>query len=295
MSNDTTQTPCGLQIDRSEGYVLQMQGFAPVLEDFMSSNRRSIDLPFTPESVAEGVPAFDSVVKDGVHIYTMHTYKKSDLLKSLLGNYMDTYMDVGVKAAKDGTPSYASTAKHFANIIALEHERKPVKDKVSGKVIKPACKVSAYIATVANIRAGLKKANKAQQINAKVGAGEAFFVEGFNDKNGVARPLPSMKKALSAAARTHFPEEWSAANDANCKEMRKAVKDKCGDFVYKQADAVGKVGQKPTNSFTLSMVEGMHHSKIIRLARANGSKATTKAKALMYIQDNFSKLDFSSL
>lgn len=283
MSNDTTQTPCGLQIDRSEGYALQMQGFAPVLEDFMSSNKRTIDLPFTPESVAEGVPAFDSVVKDGVHIYTMHTYKKSDLLKSLLGNYMDTYMDVGVKAAKDGTPSYASTAKHFANILALEHER------------KDGVKVSAFIATVSNMRQALKRASKAQKISAKVGAGEAFFVEGFNDKNGVARPLPSMKKALSAAARTHFPKEWEAANEANCKEMRQAVKDKCGKFVYKQAEAVGKVGQMPTNSYTLSMVEGMHHSKIIRLARANGSKATTKAKALMYIQDNFSKLDFSSL
>ena len=283
MSNDTTQTPCGLQIDRSVGYTLQMQGFAPVLEDFMSSNKRTIDLPFTPESVAEGVPAFDSVVKDGVHIYTMHTYKKSDLLKSLLGNYMDTYMDVGVKAAKDGTPSYASTAKHFANILALEHER------------KDGVKVSAFIVTVSNMRQALKRANKAQKIGAKVGAGEAFFVEGFNDKKGVARPLPSMKKALSAAARTHFPKEWEAANEANCKEMRQAVKDKCGDFVYKQADAVGKVGQMPTNSYTLSMVEGMHHSKIIRLARANGSKATTKAKALMYIQDNFSKLDFSSL
>ncbi len=213
----------------------------------------------------------------------MHTYKKSDLLKSLLGNYMDTYMDVGVKAAKDGTPSYASTAKHFANILALEHER------------KDGVKVSAFIVTVSNMRQALKRANKAQKIGAKVGAGEAFFVEGFNDKNGVARPLPSMKKALSAAARTHFPEEWAAANEANCKDMRKAVKDKCGEFVYKQADAVGKVGQMPTNSYTLSMVEGMHHSKIIRLARANGSKATTKAKALMYIQDNFSKLDFSSL
>ena len=249
----------------------------------MSSNKRTIDLPFTPESVAEGVPAFDSVVKDGVHIYTMHTYKKSDLLKSLLGNYMDTYMDVGVKAAKDGTPSYASTAKHFANILGLIHER------------KDGVKVSAFVATVSNMRQALKRANKAQKIGAKVGAGEAFFVEGFNDKNGVARPLPSMKKALSAAARTHFPEEWAAANEANCKEMRQAVKDKCGEFVYKQADAVGKVGQMPTNSYTLSMVEGMHHSKIIRLARANGSKATTKAKALMYIQDNFSKLDFSSL
>ena len=283
MSNDTTQTPCGLQIDRSVGYTLQMQGFAPVLEDFMSSNKRTIDLPFTPESVAEGVPAFDSVVEDGVHIYTMHTYKKSDLLKSLLGNYMDTYMDVGVKAAKDGTPSYASTAKHFANILGLIHER------------KDGVKVSAFIATVSNMRQALKRANKAQKISAKVGAGEAFFVTGFNDKNGVARPLPSMKKALSAAARTHFPEEWAAANEANCKDMRKAVKDKCGEFVYKQAEAVGKVGQMPTNSYTLSMVEGMHHSKIIRLARANGSKATTKAKALMYIQDNFSKLDFSSL
>ena len=249
----------------------------------MSSNKRTIDLPFTPESVSEGVPAFDSVLKDGVHTYTMHTYKKSDLLKSLLGNYMDTYMDVGVKAAKDGTPSYASTAKHFANILGLVHER------------KDGVKVSAFVATVSNMRQALKRANKAQKIGAKVGAGEAFFVVGFNDKNGVARPLPSMKKALSAAARTHFPKEWEAANEANCKDMRQAVKDKCGEFVYKQADAVGKVGQMPTNSYTLSMVEGMHHSKIIRLARANGSKATTKAKALMYIQDNFSKLDFSSL
>lgn len=283
MSNDTTQTPCGLQIDRSVGYTLQIQVFVPVLEDFMSSNKRTIDLPFTPESVSEGVPAFDSVLKDGVHTYTMHTYKKSDLLKSLLGNYMDTYMDVGVKAAKDGTPSYASTAKHFANILGLVHER------------KDGVKVSAFVATVSNMRQALKRANKAQKIGAKVGAGEAFFVVGFNDKNGVARPLPSMKKALSAAARTHFPKEWEAANEANCKDMRQAVKDKCGEFVYKQADAVGKVGQMPTNSYTLSMVEGMHHSKIIRLARANGSKATTKAKALMYIQDNFSKLDFSSL
>ena len=249
----------------------------------MSSNKRTIELPFTPTSVSEGVPAFDSVLKDGVHTYTMHTYKKSDLLKSLLGNYMDTYMDVGVKAAKDGTPSYASTAKHFANILGLVHER------------KDGVKVSAFVATVSNMRQALKRANKAQKIGAKVGAGEAFFVIGFNDKNGVARPLASMKKALSAAARTHFPKEWEAANKANCKDMRKAVKDKCGDFVYKQADAVGKVGQMPTNSYTLSMVEGMHHSKIIRLARANGSKATTKAKALMYIQDNFSKLDFSSL
>ena len=272
-----------MHIDRTVGYTLQIQVFVPVLEDFMSSNKRTIDLPFTPESVAEGVPAFDSVLKDGVHTYTMHTYKKSDLLKSLLGNYMDTYMDVGVKAAKDGTPSYASTAKHFANILALEHER------------KDGVKVSAFGATVSNMRQALKRANKAQKISAKVGAGEAFFVEGFNDKNGVARPLPSMKKALSAAARTHFPKEWEAANEANCKKMRQAVKDKCGEFVYEQADAVGKVGQMPTNSFTLSMVEGMHHSKIIRLARANGSKATTKAKALMYIQDNFSKLDFSSL
>lgn len=260
-----------------------MQVFVPVLKGFMSSNKRTIDLPFTPTSVSEGVPAFDSVLKDGVHTYTMHTYKKSDLLKSLLGNYMDTYMDVGVKAAKDGTPSYASTAKHFADILGLVHER------------KDGVKVSAFVATVSNMRQALKRANKAQQISATVAAGEAFFVIGFNDKNGVARPIKSMKKALSAAARTHFPKEWEAANEANCKEMRQAVKDKCSEFVYKQADAVGKVGQMPTNSYTLSMVEGMHHSKIIRLARANGSKATTKAKALMYLQDNFSKLDFSSL
>lgn len=283
MSSAQTQTPCGLTVDRTVGYTLQVQVFVPVLQEFMNSNKRTIDLPFTPTSVSEGVPAFDSVLKDGVHTYTMHTYKKSDLLKSLLGNYMDTYMDVGVKSAKDGTPSYASTAKHFANILGLIHER------------KDGVKVSAFVATVSNMRQALKRANKAQKIGAKVGAGEAFFVIGFNDKNGVARPLPSMKKALSAAARTHFKDEWEAANEANCKDMRKAVKDKCGEFVYKQAEAVGKVGQMPTNSYTLSMVEGMHHSKIIRLARANGSKATTKAKALMYIQDNFSKLDFSSL
>lgn len=283
MSGNTTTEPLGLTIDRSVGYVLQIQVLVPAIEDFMSSNRRTIDLPFTPESVALGVPAFDSVLKDGQHIYTMHTYKKADLLKSLLGNFMDNLDTCGVKAAKDGTPSYASTAKHFAAILALEHER------------KDGVKVSAFIATVANVRASLKRANKAQVIGAKVSAGEAFFVEGFNDKDGVARPLPSMKKALAAAARTHFPEEWAAANEANDSEARKAIKAKCGEFVYKQADAVGKVGQMPTNSYTLKMIEGMHHSKIIRLARANGCKGKSKKAALNFIGDNFSKLDFSSL
>ena len=283
MSENTTPQPLGLTINRSVGYVLQIQVLVPAIKDFMSSNRRTIDLPFTPESVALGVPAFDSTLVDGQHVYTMHTYKKADLLKGMLGNFMDNLDTCGVKAAKDGTPSYASTAKHFANILALEHER------------KDGVKVSAFIASVANIRAGLKRANKQQRINAKVGEGTAFFVEGFNDKNGVARPLPSMKKALSAAARTHFPKEWDAANDADDREARKAIKDKCGEFVYKQAEAVGKVGQMPTNSYTLKMIEGMHHTKIIRLARANGCKGRSKKAALNFIGDNFSKLDFSSL
>ena len=65
--------------------------------------------------------------------------------------------------------------------------------------------------------------------------------------------------------------------------------------VYTQADSVGKENHAPTNSYTMQMVEGMHWTAIVRLARENGSTATKKAPALMYLQDNFGKLDFSTL
>jgi len=41
---------------------------------------------------------------------------------------------------------------------------------------------------------------------------------------GDKRTFAGRKKATAAACRIHFPAEWAAANDANCKDMRKEVR-----------------------------------------------------------------------
>ena len=159
-------------------------------------------------------------------------------------------------------------------------------------------------------------------MNAKVGTGDGFFAEGVVDKDGVARPDPSSKKAAKAWARSEpvlkvhdkdIKSKGIKAGDVVVPHVRvgggfgstwhegaygmskKEILDEASTHVYTQADSVGKENHAPTNSYTMRMVEGMSWQAIVRLARANGSKATKKAPALMYIQDNFSKLDFACL
>lgn len=279
MSN-TTDTTMSMTTQNNPNYVQHMSLCTPRVQAFLLSNRKSVELPFTRDSVLAGIPELNVV--NGALV--MESFTKADMLV-LLEQFMSYHLDVGVKSAKDQVPSYASTAKHFAAILDITHTKK------DGTV------VPAFWATVGNMRWSMRRASKAQKREAAVQTGKAFYVKGCLNKDGSPQVFTTMKKALSAAARTHAKDEWAKANAINSKEARAKVKalPEVVAAVYSQSESIGKADQKPVNKFTMDMVMTLHHSKIIRLARENGSDATSKAAALHFILDNFAKLDFSSL
>ena len=276
-TNDTTPS---MTTNNHPNYVGNMSLCTARLQGFLRSRKQSVDLPFTRESVLAGVPELN-VANNAL---VMESFSKNDLL-TLLEQFMSYHLDVGVRAVKDKVPSYANTAKHFADILNITHTKK------DGTV------VPAFWATVGNMRWSMRQASKAQKREEAVASGKAYFVTGVLNKDGTPRVFTTEKKALSASARTYAKEAWAEANAINTKEARAEVKalPEVVANVYSQGQSVGKVDQKPVNKFTMDMVMSMHHTKIIRLARANGCKGNTKAEALHFILDNFAKLDFTSL
>jgi hypothetical protein len=301
------------KIDRTTKYAGQHTPVVPVLQDFLQSRRKSVDLPYTRESMEMGMPEFDSKSEKGVVTYTWNTFTLSQVLECL--EAFMTYMPTtGPKTVTNSIPSYASTRKHFSDIMALTYT--PEKGNYAN------VEVNGFFSVVGNFRFGYKKTVAKQKLQAKVSAGEGFFATDVLDNDGVPRAYPSSKKAAKAWARrdpvlkVHDKANKSKgikAGDVVVPHVRvgggfgvtwhegaygmskKEILDEASTHVYKQADAVGKANHAPTNSYTMRMVEGLHWTAIVRLARVNGSTATKKADALMYIQDNFSKLDFACL
>lgn len=301
------------QIDRTTKYAGQHTPVVPVLQDFLQSRRKSVDLPYTRESMEMGMPEFDSKSEKGVVTYTWNTFTTQEVL-GCLEAFMTYMPTTGPKTVTGSIPSYASTRKHFSDIMALTYT--PEKGNYAN------VEVNGFFSVVGNFRFGYKKVVAKQKLQAKVAAGEGFFAEGVVDKDGVARPYPSNKKAAKAYARSEptlkvhdkdikskgikagdvvvphvrIGGGWGSTWHEGAYGMTKAeILDEASKHVYTQADAVGKANHAPTNSYTMRMVEGLHWTAIVRLARANGSTATKKADALMYIQDNFGKLDFACL
>ena len=290
-------------IDRKTKYAGQHTPVVPVLQDFLQSRRKTVDLPYTRESMDMGMPEFDSKSEKGVVTYTWNTFTLKEVL-GCLEAFMTYMPTTGPKDVTNDIPSYASTRKHFSDIMALTYT--PKKGNYAN------VEVNGFFSVVGNFRFVYKKTNAKQKLQAKVAAGEGFFAADVLDNDGVPRAYPSSKKAAKAWARRDpvlkqkngkvvvphvrigggFGVTW---HEGAYGMSKKEILDEASTHVYKQADAVGKENHAPTNSYTMRMVEGLHWTAIVRLARENGSTATKKADALMYLQDNFSKLDFSSL
>ncbi len=300
-------------IDRTTKYAGQHTPVVPVLQAFLRGRGKSVDLPYTRESMEMGVPEFDSKTVKGTVTYTWNTFTLQEVL-GCMEAFMTYMPTTGPKTVTNSIPSYASTRKHFSDIMALTYT--PEKGNYAN------VEVNGFFSVVGNFRFVYKKVAAKQKLDAKVAAGEGFFAEGVLDNNGVARPYPSAKKAAKAYARSapvlkvHDKDikskgikagdvvvphvrvggGWGSTWHEGAFGMSKAdILTEAATHVYTQADSVGKEDHAPTNSYTMRMVEGMSWQAIVRLARANGSKATKKAPALMYIQDNFGKLDFSTL
>ncbi len=312
-STQQAQATIEANIDRTTKYAGQHTPVVPVLQDFLQSRRKSVDLPYTRESMEMGVPEFDSKTVKGTVTYTWNTFTTQEVL-GCLEAFMTFMPTTGPKTVTNSIPSYASTRKHFSDIMALTYT--PEKGNYAN------VEVNGFFSVVGNFRFGYKKVVAKQKLDAKVAAGEGFFAEGVVDKDGVARPYASNKKAAKAWARSEpvlkvhdkdIKSKGIKAGDVVVPHVRvgggfgvtwhegaygmskKEILDEASTHVYTQADAVGKENHAPTNSYTMRMVEGMQWHAIVRLARYNGSKATTKVAALLYLQDNFSKLDFACL
>mgnify|MGYP003640770368 CR=1 FL=1 len=291
-------------IKRDKKVALQHAPLVPVLAKFLASRAKTVDLPYTYVSMTQGMPEFDSKTVDKVLTYTWNTFTTKQVLECL--EAFMTYMPTtGPKPVTSKIPSYASTRKHFAEIMALTYT--PSK----GQYADVEC--NGFFSVMANFRFTYRKTVAASELSAVVSAGEGFFAEGVLDKDGVARPYGSAKKAAKAYARSApvlkvtkagkvcvpnvrvgggWGSEW---HEGAFGMSKKDILKEAATHVYAQADALGKGGQQASNSYTMQMVEGMSWQAIVRLARANGSDATKKAPALMYIQDNFGSLDFTSL
>ena len=166
-TNDTTPS---MTTNNHPNYVGNMSLCTARLQGFLRSRKQSVDLPFTRESVLAGVPELN-VANNAL---VMESFSKDDLL-TLLEQFMSYHLDVGVRAVKDKVPSYANTAKHFADILNITHTKK------DGTV------VPAFWATVGNMRWSMRQASKAQKREEAVASGKAYFVTGVLNKDGPPR------------------------------------------------------------------------------------------------------------
>mgnify|MGYP006908249648 CR=1 FL=1 len=287
MANEYMKPISTQNIDRSTAYANQMALVGERIQAFLGSRAKTCVLPLTPASVQAGVPEFDSkqVGKgaDKTHEYT-HNEFTADQLIDLGMVIMDLREDPCTPVAlRNEIPVYWNTRKHMAELFSLEYT--PSKGNNAGIVRSGAFHI------LGNYRRALKRYHKRNQLTETLSKGEAFFAEGVVGKDGTAIPYKNEKKAQKAWARHKYGQDWWLVNKDDRLEEAKA-------FVYAQGQTLGKEGQQAVGQHALTVLEGKHHSTIKRVAREMGaskSESATKAKALLYITENISKLSPSML
>ena len=293
----TQQMPAA---DRTQPYAMQM---APVLERmvaFLGSRAQNVSLPILADGSGKSPIEF---APKQAHT-TFSRREVVEIVREVVGIMSEAPSPTAVR---DLVPSYATGPKAaLKDMLPLMSESyTPTKGKNEGVAL------SAPLHCLAAFRRNMGRMAKRNAVLAKVEAGDAYYGEAvpvikaylpkkkadqqdfrdhvnktLNDKNGVARPFPSMKKAQKAVCRAIFGEDWYATDKA--KRLAVAAK-----FVYGQADSVGRTDQHAVNQHTTAVLEGMHHATVKKLARQAGAPASataSKAKAIQWFSDDITRM-----
>jgi hypothetical protein len=259
------------QIDRQAAYAVQHSVCATRIDEFLAGRSQEVALPYTRESVQEGVPIF---AKDYEHT----TFTRAEI-RALASQCLEVVLAHGTVAVKDQVPSYTSTDKEFSNMFSVTYTVS--KGANEGQVR------NGVFQAIAQYRRAMKSAQAKDELNTSLKAGVGWFAQGVVDANGVARPYADETKARKAWVRKHIGEDWWVGRDKAAKQALLAKAE-----VYSQADSLGNSEQAPANTFTVRAIEKAHHTTIKRIARdmSGGTNFASKGKALQYINDNLAKL-----
>ena len=272
MSNNAQHMNPLPAVDRSLPYAEQMRPVIERIDAFLASKAQKVALPILLDGVKSPLEFAPKQAS--------RTFNRREVIAILCEVVSIMSEAPSPVAVRDLVPSYATGKKAAVKdmLPLLSESYTPTKGNSEG------ISRNAALHCLGAYRRNMGRLNKRNRVLAKVEAGDAWFAEGVVDKNGVARPFPSEKKARKAFCRLTHGDDWFSTDKAN--RLAEAV-------VYAQAESVGRNNQHSVNNHTVATLTAMHHATVRKLARQAGAPAsatTSKAKAVQWFSDDITRM-----